>query len=271
MGIPIRKGRPVLDTDTDVSPPVILVNETLARHWWPNGNPLGDRVWIGRFRGRDFGNPTAREVVGVVADTKTAYLKTPPMPTVYFPASQNGYTTSSIHWVLRATLSPALASDLRRAILEIEPRQRVLELQTMEDIVAKTTASSRFDAWLFTSLAGLALLLTAIGLYGLLAFSVVRRTNEIGTRMALGASRGAVLRLILRQGAGLVAAGLVLGLAGAFLVTRWLATLLFGIQATDPVTFAGVAAMLLMVGLLASYVPARRATKIDPMAALRYE
>jgi ABC-type antimicrobial peptide transport system permease subunit len=141
----------------------------------------------------------------------------------------------------------------------------------MEDIVASTTARSRFDAWLFGFLAGLALLLTAIGVYGLLSFSVKRRTSEIGTRMALGASRGDVLRLVLKQGVGLIAIGLVLGLAGALATTRFLASLLFGVRATDASSFLGVSALLIAVGLLASYLPARRATKVDPMVALRYE
>jgi putative ABC transport system permease protein len=270
MRIPVRKGRAFLDTDTASSPPVMLVNETLARRWWSGADPLGDRVVIGRYEGRDFGSPTPRQVIGVVADVKTGFLKETPAPTVYVPAAQDA-GSGSVTWVLRADLSPGLAGEIRRAVAELDSRQRVLNIRSMEDVVATTTASSRFDAWLFGALAGLALLLTAIGLYGLLAFSVARRTGEIGTRMALGASRSAVLKLVLKEGAGLIALGLAIGLAGALAVTRSLATLLYGVRPTDPVTFAMVAALLLAVGLLASYIPARRATKVDPMVALRYE
>ena len=271
MNIPMRRGRAFLLTDTASSPPVILVNETLAHRWWPTGHPLGDRVVIGRFQGRDFGRPTPREVVGVVADTKTFYLKEPPSPTVYVPAAQMADAPSALSWVLRAPLSTRLAAEVRRTVAEIDPHQRVLSFRTMEAIVAATTARSRFDAWLFASLAGLALFLTAIGVYGLLSFSVARRTNEIGTRMALGASRADVLKLVLRQGVSLIAIGLVLGLAAALAVTRFLSTLLFGVSATDPLSFLGVSVLLLCVGILASYLPARRATRIDPMVALRYE
>jgi len=160
---------------------------------------------------------------------------------------------------------------VRRAIAEVDAAQRVLNIRMMDEVVAATTARSRFDAWLFGFLAALAMLLTAIGLYGLLSFSVERRTNEIGTRMALGASRSNVLSMVLKQGAGLIVLGLALGLAGALAVTRALETLLFGVKATDPYVFGCVAVALLGVGMLASYLPARRATKVDPMVALRYE
>jgi putative ABC transport system permease protein len=141
----------------------------------------------------------------------------------------------------------------------------------MQAVVDSTTADSRFDAWLFACLAGLALLLTAIGMYGLLSFSVARRAQEIGTRMALGASRASVLALVLKQGIALTLAGLAAGLAGALVVTRFLAALLFGVKATDPASFLGVSALLVAVGFLASYFPARRATRVDPMVALRDE
>jgi len=198
MGIPIRKGRGFGASDTETSLPVLMVNETLARRWWPNADPVGDRVVIMRYQGRDFGTPTPRQVVGVVADTKTAFLKEPPSPTVFVPASQNIYSTSTIAWVVRVDGSQPVAGAIRRAIAEIDPTQRIGNIRSMEDVVAKTTASSRFDAWLFAVLAGLAMLLTAIGLYGVLSFSVARRTNEIGTRMALGATGADVMRMILR-------------------------------------------------------------------------
>jgi putative ABC transport system permease protein len=141
----------------------------------------------------------------------------------------------------------------------------------MDEILSNTTADSRFDAWLFGAFAALALALTAIGIYGLVSFTVARRTSEFGTRMALGASRGDVLRLVLKQGITLTAVGLAIGLAGALALGRSLSSLLFGVGATDPLSFAAVSAVLLGVGLLASYIPARRATKTDPMVALRYE
>jgi putative ABC transport system permease protein len=271
MGIPVRNGRGFGAADTETSPPVLMVNETLAKRWWPNGDPLGDRILIGRFQGRDLLPPLVRQVVGVVADTKTAFLKEPPSPTVFVPAAQNSYSTSSIVWVLRVEGARGVAGAIRRTISELDPAQRIGNIRAMDDVVAATTANPRFDAWLFGFLAGLAMLLTAIGLYGVLSFSVAQRTNEIGTRMALGASRGTVLRMVLRQGLGLIGVGLALGLAGALAVTRTLTSLLFGVKPADPYTFGVVAALLFAVGLAASYIPARRATKVDPMVALRYE
>jgi putative ABC transport system permease protein len=277
MGIPVLRGRSILGSDTGSAPPVILVNETLARRWWPDASPLGNRIVIGRYQGRDFSEilDAPREVVGVAADTKTAYLKERPRPTVYVPGAQisNGMAQGmgGMAWVVRGSLSAGLAAELRQAIAEIDPRQRVGRIRPMEEIVASTTSVSRFDASLFAFLAGLALVLTLIGVYGLLSFSVAQRTNEIGVRMALGASRADVLKLVLKQGVALIAIGLVLGLAGALATTRFLTTLLFGVRPTDPLSFLAVSALLLCVGILASYFPARRATKVDPLVALRYE
>ncbi len=273
MEIPILRGRAFDSHDTNATEPVILVSETVARLWWPQGTPLGDRVVPCRFHGKDLDGckEMSREVVGVAGDTKTVELKARPRPTVYIPAAQAAWYTFAIDWVVRGNLSPTFAEQLRRAVAEMDPHQRVDRVRTMDEILSSTTADSRFDAWLFGAFAALALTLTAIGIYGLLSFTVARRTNEFGTRMALGASRGDVLRLVLKQGVTLTAAGLVIGLAGALALGRSLSSLLFGVGATDPLSFAAVSIVLLGVGFLASYVPARRATKIDPMVALRYE
>jgi putative ABC transport system permease protein len=165
----------------------------------------------------------------------------------------------------------ALEQQLKQAVADVDNREPVEHLRTMEEIVDSTKASSRFDAWLFGGFAGLALLLTAVGLYGLLSFSVARRTSEIGTRLALGAGRSKVIELILWQGMRLVAVGLFLGLAGAVLLTRSLSSLLFGVRVTDPASYCAVALIMLAVSLLASYFPARRAASLDPMMALRSE
>jgi putative ABC transport system permease protein len=270
MGTRIVRGRPFTARDAAGAPGVALVNETVARAWWSGEEPLAGRVLLGHMKGRAYVNldNPSRAVVGVVADTKSVTLKQRPRPTVYIPSTQADWHTGGMNWMVRGAVS---AEQLRAAVAQVDPRQKVERLRTMDSILAGTTANSRFDAWLFGAFAALALLLTAIGVYGLLAFSVARRTNEIGTRMALGATRLEVLSMVMRQGLGLVVVGLVLGLAGAFALTRSLTTLLFGVKPTDPLSFAAVAAVLIAVGLLASYIPARRATKVDPMVALRYE
>ena len=200
-----------------------------------------------------------REVVGVVADTKTVQLTKPPRPTIYVPAAQAWWYQQGMSWVVRADLTPGLAAEVRRAVAQVDSRQTVTLMQTMEDIVAATTADSRFDAWLFGSFAGLALLLASIGVYGLLSFSVAGRTAEFGTRMALGATRGDVSRLVLKQGLALIAAGLAVGLATSMAVNRWLTTLLFGVKPDDAASFAVAGGVLVAVGLSASLLPALRA------------
>jgi putative ABC transport system permease protein len=269
MEIPVLRGRAFTGRDVATAAPVILVNETVSRRWWQGRDPLGGQVKVGRYQGKDYSPDPPREVVGVVADTKTVFLKQPPRPTVYVPVAQAPWYTDGMSWVIRTNLSAGLAESLRRAVAEVDAAQRLEGLRTVDQILASSTADSRFDAWLFGSFAGLALVLTAVGVYGMLAFSVARRTNEIGIRMALGANRGAVLRLVLREGLKLTTAGLALGLAGALVLTRYLSNLLFGVLATDPASFVAVSAVLLIVGLLASYLPARRATKVDPLVALR--
>lgn len=271
MGIRIVRGRALADADRSGSLPVVAINETLARTWWGEANPLGDRVQIGRFRDKVFGgDDPAREVIGVVGDTKTVYLNKPARPTLYVAAAQATTDLGGMSWVVRAD-SPAVYPRIRQAVVEIDPRQRVQLWRTMDEIVASTTADSRFDAWLFGSFAGLALLLTAVGIYGLLAFFVVQRTGEIGIRLALGATRAGVMRMVMRQGIVLVLIGMAAGLAGAFAITRWFATLLYGVNPDDPATFAMVAVVLLAIGAAASGLPARRATRVDPVVALRYE
>jgi predicted permease len=271
MGIPVRRGRSFTEGDADTSVPIAVVNETLARAWWPHGDAIGDRIIIGLFQGREFFKDSPREVIGIAGDTKTR-LKDPPRPTVFVPMTQtDAVPGSNLAWIVRSSGSAGLAGELRRAAADIDPGQRIRQLRTMEEIVASTTASSRFNAWLFGIFAGVALALAAVGVYGLLSFSVAQRRQEIGMRMALGAMRADILKLFLKQGLLLLAIGLGLGLGGALLLTRWLSSLLYGVRPDDPISFALVSLLLLLVGLAATCIPAHCATKIDPMAALRYE
>ncbi len=268
MGIPIVRGRDFQAADA-AGAPAILVSESVARAWWGAGDPVGDHVIVGGFQGKRFGNDPPRVVIGVVADTKSVELRDRPRPTVYLSTIQA--VAGSLYWVARADNPAALAGPLRQLVRRIDPRQKVENMRTMDEIVANTTRDSRFDAWLFGGLAGLALVLTAIGIYGLLAFAVARRTSEIGTRMALGATPGQVLRMVLGQGVVRVVIGLVVGLAVARGAAGFLETLLFGVSTTAWTSYALVAGVLLGAALLASYLPARRAMRVDPVVALRSE
>ncbi len=271
MRIATLAGRTFRGADTASSAPVILVNETVARKWWGDSSPLGDQIIVGRFQGQEYMHDSPRQVIGVVADTKTVYLKAPPRPTIYLPIEQTRWATWGMSWVVRSDNITRTARNLRQAVAEVDPLQPVSNIRSMEEIVSASTAESRFNAWLFGCFAALALLLTAVGLYGLLSFSVARRINEIGTRLALGADPSQISTLVVRQGIQLIVVGLMLGSAGAFVLTRYISKLLFGVQPSNPFSYAVVALVLIVVGCLASYLPARRASHVDPLVALRSE
>jgi len=273
MRITILQGRSFQETDTASSTPVVMVSETVARAWWKGKSPIGDRLVVGEYQGRQFPEvlEPPREVVGVVADVKNLAIDELQPTTIYVPATQLLRPPSSTAWVVRATNDAGLGAALRQTVLAVNPNQRVLDLQSMSGIVARSVAQPSFNALLMGVFAALALALTSVGIYGLLTFHVARRTQEIGIRMALGAKPGSVLLMVVGQGIGLVAAGVGIGLAGALVLSRFLASLLSGVRPSDPAVYAGVSVALFAVALLACYIPARRATKVDPLVALRYE
>jgi len=272
MGIPIRGGRGFSARDDSSSTPVIAVSESVVRKWWPESEPLNDRVVIGLMGGQPVPKGSTpdspRTVVGIVGTTKSIDIKGRPETTVYIPYAQ-ATAYGNANWLIRGDLPKNFAEELRTVAAQVDPRLRIENLRTMNDVIGSITADSRFDAMLFGMFAGTAVLMASIGIFGLLSFSVVQRTREIGTRLALGAGRGQVLSLVLKQGIIMLAAGLVFGIGGALGLTRFLSGLLFSVKADDALSYFGAAVILLLVGVLASYLPARRAMKIDPMTALR--
>ena len=273
MRIPVLRGRGFQETDSASSTPVAIVSETVAQAWWKGKSPIGDRIVVGEYEDRQFPEvlEPPREVVGVVPDVKNLAIDELQPTTVYVPASQLFRPPGSTAWVVHAGSNLALATALRQAVTGVNPDQRVLELQSMSDIVAQQVAHPSFDALLMGIFAALALALTSVGIYGVLSFHVARRTQEIGIRMALGAERRGVLRMVVGQGVFLAAIGIGIGLVGAFILSRFVASLLSGVAATNPAIYILVSLSLLFVALLASYAPARRASKVDPIVALRYE
>jgi predicted permease len=273
MRIPIIEGRAFTETDTASATPVAIVSESVARAWWRGKSPIGDRIVVGEYKGRQFPEvlEQPRQIVGVVADVKNLAINEAAPTTVYVPASQLTREAGSAAWVVRGTGNSSLSTVLRKAVTAVSANQRVLNLQPMSDIVARSMARPSFNASLMATFAALALILTSVGIYGLLSFQVARRTKEIGIRMALGAKRTSVLFMVIKHGALLAVVGIAIGAAGAVFLTRLLSSLLAGVRTTNPLIYALVSVLLLFIALLASYLPARRASKIDPLVALRYE
>jgi putative ABC transport system permease protein len=267
MGITLLKGRNFTEADTKDTPRVTLIDEAFARRYWPDEDPIGKHIRVG---GNDPRNPLT-EVVGVVRRVKMEGLKQDSdRVQSYYPFRQLPYNGMTV--VVKTGGDPiALASAAREQVFAIDPDQPIANLNSMQKLRADSIAPERLNLMLFTCFAVVALVLASVGIYGVMSYSVTQRTHEIGIRMALGAQPRNVLGMVVRQGMLLTMTGLALGIGGALLATRLMASLLFGVSATDPLTFVAIPLLLAAVALGACFVPARRATKVDPMIALRYE
>jgi putative ABC transport system permease protein len=264
MGIRLIRGRSFTAADTKDSPNVIIISDAFARRYWPNEDPIGKRITIG------YNNTGPREIVGIVGDVKNAELSEKAQPTMYTAFPQTPWPFLAV--VVRTTGDPSAAiGSLRAAVSRLDPNQAVTKVDTVTQYVANAVSTPRFVTSLVGAFASVALLLAGFGLFSVMAYSVAQRRREIGIRMALGAQAADVWSLVVSQAVRLGVAGLIVGLAGALAATRVLDSLLFGVTATDPATFVAVSAALLVVLLLAAYLPARRATRVDPMIALRTE
>jgi putative ABC transport system permease protein len=266
LQIPLRDGRYLEESDGKNAPLVAVVDAWTAKRYWPNQDAVGRLIKLGR-------KEPARQIVGVVGDIEPgAWVKLVKgqVGQVYLPLNQSPKPEASL--VVRTRGEPmAFASAVRQVVHDVDMDQPVFHVQTLDTARVATRAPQRLAALLLGAFSGVALLLATVGIYGVVSYSVGQRTREIGIRMALGAEQRDVLRLVVGQGFVLAALGVIIGLLGAFGLTRFLSSLLYGVRPTDPVTFAGTSVILCGAALLASYLPARRATKVDPMVALRYE
>jgi predicted permease len=273
--IPLIRGRVFTERDDAAAPPVVVINQAMAKQFWKNEDPIGQRLIIGSGMGPDFVQ-APREIIGIVADARDAGLNNDPQPTTFVPLSQvrDSYMKLNnrfmpLSWVVRTRVEPySLLPAIQRAFQQTADLP-VAHVRTMDRIVIQSTARDEFNTLVLAIFAGAAILLASIGLYGLMAYSVEQRTLEFGIRLALGASFPQVRNMLVRQAMMLAAAGIVLGLAAAYGLTRLMASLLFQVKPNDPAVFASVAAILASVALLASYLPARRALRVDPVVALR--
>jgi putative ABC transport system permease protein len=275
LGVRLLRGRLLEDADQEQATPVAVVNETLARLHWPNEDPLGRRI---RLPNGSQATTAFLIVVGVVADVKNDGLTEAVRQEVYVPLRQRTAAIAGMGFARQMTLAVRtsveplnLVNAIRQEVMALDRNVPIASVRTMEQIMATVTVQPRFNMILLGIFAAIALVLAAVGIYGVLSYSVTQRTHEIGLRLALGAQQGEVLKLVVSQGMILALLGVAIGLAASFALTRLLTGLLYGVSATDPLTFIVIALLLTMVALMACWIPARRATKVDPMIALRHE
>jgi len=264
----VRKGRVFNETDRFDSAPVVIVNERFASQYYPGQEILGKRITPG-FSAE--GDPLMREIVGVVGNVKHLSLRRDDTPEMYLPQTQIPFNMPTLVVRTRVSNPAALTSAIRSELAAVDPNLPLTSVRIFDEYVSRSLARPRFNALLLSIFAGTALLLTAIGIYGVMAYSVTQRTNEIGIRIALGAAQSSIFRLVVGQAMTLVAISLVVGLAGAFAATRLLNSLLYGVGAWDPLTFVTIVLLVSAVAFVAAWLPARRATRVDPIVALRAE
>ncbi|HKP81768.1 MAG TPA: ABC transporter permease [Pyrinomonadaceae bacterium] len=263
MGIPLLRGRTFGTQDQLNTPMALVINQMMANRFWPNQDPLGKQI-------KFVEDNSVGTVVGVVGDAKHFLVEEEQRPQLYAPFSQDPGIFATL--VMRTSVEPmSLAEQVRQAVWKVDPDQPMWKIRTVESLIDRSVADRKFLMALMGIFAGLALVLTVLGLYGVITYLVNQRTQEIGIRMALGAQVGHILKMVLKQGMLLVLIGVALGLGASWILTRWLASLLFQVSATDPIAFIGISLLLIAVALLACYLPARRATRVDPLKALRYE
>jgi putative ABC transport system permease protein len=271
MGVALRRGRYLAAGDDERSQRVAVVNETMARQYWPGEDAVGKRFKLGG----PFSQTPWITIVGVVADVRQMGLDAPVKAEMYLPYRQDAENPwfEPRDLVVRTTAADplSLTAAVRREVQAVDPNQPVSNVRTMEDLLREESAQRSTGMALLVAFAALALALASLGIYGVLAYFVVQHTREIGVRLALGARPGQILALVLRRGMGMVLVGVAVGACGALALTRLMSSLLYGVSAGDPATFVGIALLLVAVALLACVVPARRAAKVDPMVALRYE
>jgi putative ABC transport system permease protein len=276
LKIPILRGRYFTDRDNANAAGVVILNQAMARQYWKGEDPLNQRIVIAPAIGPEFDEPP-RQIVGIVGDIREDALDQNPRPTMYVPIAQvadarNPRIRQSIVWIVRTRVEPhLLIPAIEHELKEASRGLPVGGFRSMNEIVAQSVTRQNFDMALLSTFGGIALLLAAIGIYGLIAYSVQQRTQEIGIRLALGAEANNVRNMVIFDGMRLTLIGVVIGIAGSFGVTRLITSFLFGVKPWDPVVFVGVPIVLCTVAMVAVWLPARRATRIDPLVALRYE
>jgi putative ABC transport system permease protein len=271
LRIPLERGRSFAPSDVAQSQLVMIINEAMAQKFWPNGDAMGQHVWVGKPMGPQYTERSAREIVGMVANVREMTLAEPPPEIMYLPVAQSPATDGGTFIVRAVRAGVVPAASIRAVLAQFDPQHPAGQVETMDETKTASLTDWRFRAILLGVFAAVALFIATIGVYGVISYWVAQRTHEIGIRVALGAERRDVMRLVLGQGLGLSLIGVVIGLVAASQLTRLMADMVFGVKPSDPLTFAGISFLLLGVALLACYVPARRAMRVDPMVALRYE